>query len=192
MLLLTMPDQSTVELAVECSRRLNPELVLVARCTRANHLRRLQELGVTTVQPEFEGGLEMVRQGLVRCGRAGEEVGPIIESRGGICMAASLRPRSTGPIGAKSTFPITSGAWRIIPFSLPIGSGCLPRRWNLGGSHAGCFRSMAVRRAAELDPTAPARRQAGRPTGSGCISGPKSMVKNTCGGKRFRTAHRSS
>ncbi|MBM3764909.1 MAG: portal protein [Acidobacteria bacterium] len=80
MLLLTMPDQSTVELAVECSRRLNPELVLVARCTRANHLRRLQELGVTAVQPEFEGGLEMVRLGLVRCGRAGEEVGPIIDN----------------------------------------------------------------------------------------------------------------
>lgn len=78
MLLLTMPDQNTVELAAERSRAINPELVLVARCTKAGHLKRLRELGVTAVQPEFEGGLEMVRQGLVRCGRGEDEVGPII------------------------------------------------------------------------------------------------------------------
>ena len=78
MLLLTMPDQNTVDLAIDRSRRLNPDIVLVARSTEVRYLQQLRELGVSTVQPEFEGGLEMVRVGLLRCGRNEEEVSHII------------------------------------------------------------------------------------------------------------------
>ena len=65
--LLTVPDQSTVQLAVERARRLNPNLLLVARAARADHVPKLTQLGVNAVvQPEFEGGVEMVRQALTK------------------------------------------------------------------------------------------------------------------------------
>ena len=47
-------------LSIERARRLNPRLVVMARTELAGH-------GVdTAVQPEFEGGVEMVRQALLR------------------------------------------------------------------------------------------------------------------------------
>ena len=79
MLLLTMPDQHTVDLAADRSRRLNPDLALVVRCNRVDDLQKLQDRGIVAVQPEFEGGLEMVRQVLTRCGRANEEIGRIVD-----------------------------------------------------------------------------------------------------------------
>jgi CPA2 family monovalent cation:H+ antiporter-2 len=80
MLLLTMPDQNTVNLAVERARRLSPELILVARSTNIRYLHHLRTLGVSVaVQPEFEGGLEMVRQGLLRYGRDEADTARIVD-----------------------------------------------------------------------------------------------------------------
>lgn len=78
MLLLTMPDHNTVDLAIDRSRSLNPGLILVARSTNARFLKHLRDTGVLAVQPEFEGGLEMIRQGLLRCGREDEVVNRIM------------------------------------------------------------------------------------------------------------------
>ncbi|MBI3282202.1 MAG: cation:proton antiporter [Acidobacteria bacterium] len=67
-LVLTVPNRSTVELSVERARRANPLLVVIARAVREQHVAGLRKLGVdAAVQPEFEGGIEMVRQVLVRC-----------------------------------------------------------------------------------------------------------------------------
>jgi CPA2 family monovalent cation:H+ antiporter-2 len=80
MLLLTMPDQNTVNLAMDRGRRMNPNLLMVARSTNIRNLRRLRELGVSVaVQPEFEGGLEMVRQGLLRYGRPEADTARIVD-----------------------------------------------------------------------------------------------------------------
>lgn len=79
MLLLTMPDAPTVELAVERGRQQNPALLVVARSTNANLVRDLRAKGVAAVQPEFEGGLEMVRQGLLLQGHGEESIGPIVQ-----------------------------------------------------------------------------------------------------------------
>lgn len=80
MLLLSMPDQNTVDLALERGRRMNPNLVLIARSTRTSHLARLRSLGVSVaVQPEFESGLEMVRQGLVLGGHEERKAREIVE-----------------------------------------------------------------------------------------------------------------
>jgi len=66
MLLLTTPDQSSVHLAITRARRLNPALILIARAVRGRHIGELRKLGVfAAVQPEFEGGVEMVRQALI-------------------------------------------------------------------------------------------------------------------------------
>lgn len=66
-LLLTVPDQSTVHLTVDRARRLNPTVVVIARAVLEHHVAELEKLGVdAAVQPEFECGVEMVRQALVR------------------------------------------------------------------------------------------------------------------------------
>lgn len=66
MLVLAVPAQSTVRLSAERARRLNPRLFVIARAAREHHISGLRELGVdAAVQPEFEGGVEMVRQALV-------------------------------------------------------------------------------------------------------------------------------
>ncbi len=66
-LVLTVPDLSTVHLSVDRARSLNPKLVVIARAARSHHVAELGKLGVdAVVQAEFEGGVEMVRQALVR------------------------------------------------------------------------------------------------------------------------------
>jgi monovalent cation:H+ antiporter-2, CPA2 family len=66
-LLLTVPDPATVRLCVDRARRLNPKVVVIARAARSHQVAELGKLGVdAVVQAEFEGGVEMVRQALVR------------------------------------------------------------------------------------------------------------------------------
>lgn len=66
-LLLTMPDPSTVQIGVARARQVNPTIVVIARATRERHVSELRKAGVeSAVQPEFEGGVEMVRQALIR------------------------------------------------------------------------------------------------------------------------------
>ena len=66
-LLLAIPDLSTIRLCVERARRMNSEIVVIARAAREHHVAELRKLGIdAVVQSEFEGGVEMVRQALVR------------------------------------------------------------------------------------------------------------------------------
>ena len=67
LLLITIPDVPSIRMTVETARQLRPELPVVARAVHPGHLAELEELGVNAVvQPEFEAGLEMVRQALAR------------------------------------------------------------------------------------------------------------------------------
>jgi CPA2 family monovalent cation:H+ antiporter-2 len=64
-LLMTLPDQHTVRLAVRRARQINPRITVIARALRAEDVDGLRKIGVDTViQVEFEGGIEMVRQAL--------------------------------------------------------------------------------------------------------------------------------
>ncbi|HSH78159.1 MAG TPA: cation:proton antiporter [Herpetosiphonaceae bacterium] len=66
LLLVTVPAAIDVELIVQRARRLNPDLHIVARAARLAQLDVLRSYGVhELVQPEFEAGLEMVRQALI-------------------------------------------------------------------------------------------------------------------------------
>jgi CPA2 family monovalent cation:H+ antiporter-2 len=57
-----------VEQVVRQVRRLNATVPLVARAANVAQIEELQPLGVDEiVQPEFEAGIEMVRQALLRC-----------------------------------------------------------------------------------------------------------------------------
>jgi len=73
LLLLTMPDPNTRHLSVERARQMNPGITLIARAVREHQVAEFTRLGVNAViQPEFEGGIEMVRQALesYKCGDA--------------------------------------------------------------------------------------------------------------------------
>ena len=66
LMLVTVPAAIDVELIVRQVRQLNPELHIVARAARLRQVEALRGLGVyELVQPEFEAGLEMVRQTLI-------------------------------------------------------------------------------------------------------------------------------
>jgi CPA2 family monovalent cation:H+ antiporter-2 len=66
MIILTLPDQSTIELATRRARAMNPSIIVIARAVVERNVAELRKMGVDrVVQPEFEGGIEMVRQALV-------------------------------------------------------------------------------------------------------------------------------
>ncbi len=63
LLLVALPDAVGTRLTVEQARHVNPSLHVVARALYEGHLSELNELGVyEAVQPQFEAGLELVRQ----------------------------------------------------------------------------------------------------------------------------------
>jgi len=69
MLILTVPDADVVRLATERARRLAPEVPVIARAARVHLLDELRRLGAASaVLPEFEGGMEMARQAMIRSG----------------------------------------------------------------------------------------------------------------------------
>ena len=68
MIILTVPDQSTIGLSAQRARAMNPSIIVIARAMRERNVTELRKLGIDrVVQPEFEGGIEMVRQALVAC-----------------------------------------------------------------------------------------------------------------------------
>ncbi|HVW07637.1 MAG TPA: cation:proton antiporter [Bryobacteraceae bacterium] len=80
MLLMSLPDQNTIRLAVSRARHLNPGITVVARAMRAPDLTPLRDIGVDTViQVEFEGGIEMVRQALIQFHRDDTVVSQLID-----------------------------------------------------------------------------------------------------------------
>ncbi|HEY4089726.1 MAG TPA: cation:proton antiporter [Bryobacteraceae bacterium] len=79
-LLMSLPDQNTVRLAVQRARQLNPRITVIARALRAPDVDALRKIGVDTViQIEFEGGIEMVRQALIEYRRDDPAVSQLIE-----------------------------------------------------------------------------------------------------------------
>jgi CPA2 family monovalent cation:H+ antiporter-2 len=66
MIILTVPDHSTIRLAATRARAINPKVIVIARAVLERHVPELRGAGVDRViQPEFEGGIEIVRQALV-------------------------------------------------------------------------------------------------------------------------------
>lgn len=66
LVLITIPDEIGTNMIVSHIRKLNPGVNIVARAVHVEQLNALRNQGVyEVVQPEFEAGLEMVRQVLV-------------------------------------------------------------------------------------------------------------------------------
>jgi CPA2 family monovalent cation:H+ antiporter-2 len=92
LLLVAVSTALDVELVVRQARTLNPTLHIVARATGLGQLAVLHGLGIhEVIQPEFEAGLEMVRQALLHA-----EVSPIeIEHLSDEVRAEQYRPIET-------------------------------------------------------------------------------------------------
>lgn len=68
-LVITVPDATATAMVVTRARDIAPELSIVARSTSTEGVRILADLGANfVVQPELEGGLEMVHHTLLRLG----------------------------------------------------------------------------------------------------------------------------
>lgn len=65
MLVVAVPEWQAIHLGIERAKRLNPRLYVIARATGLAHVDDLRRLHADViVQPEFEGGIEMVRRAL--------------------------------------------------------------------------------------------------------------------------------
>ncbi len=75
MLVMAIPEWQAIRLGIQHAKRLNPRLFVVARATGVAHVDDLRALRVDViVQPEFEGGIEMVRQALGQFERNADEI----------------------------------------------------------------------------------------------------------------------
>lgn len=74
-LVVTLPDEASTEMVVAAARQLAPTLHIIARASTQSGVKHLAELGAQDViQPELEGGLEIVRYTLIRLGFPSNEV----------------------------------------------------------------------------------------------------------------------
>ncbi|MES4792917.1 MAG: hypothetical protein C4321_07965 [Chloroflexota bacterium] len=66
---ITVPDESTAFVATATARSLNPAVPILVRARTGGEIPLLRELGANeVVVPEYEGGLEIMRQALVVLG----------------------------------------------------------------------------------------------------------------------------
>ena len=80
LVVVALPDQATIRLAVERLQRLAPDAEVVTRVRGSSMIRELRRLGVHRfVEPETEAGVELTRQALQRLGVSSHELGYIIQ-----------------------------------------------------------------------------------------------------------------
>ncbi len=74
LLVVSVPDETSALLAVTNARRLNPALAIIVRARSAAEIPEFLHLGANEiVVPEYEGGLEIMRQSLIVMGYDAQE-----------------------------------------------------------------------------------------------------------------------
>lgn len=80
-LVVTLPEEAATEIVVGAARVLAPHLPIIARAGTQSGVQRLYELGAKEViQPELEGGLEVMRLTLLTLGFPQEQVQPYTDA----------------------------------------------------------------------------------------------------------------
>ena len=94
MLVMAVPEWQAIRLGIDRAKALNPRLFVIARATTVRHVEDLRGLHAdVVVQPEFEGGVEMVRQALRQCERSGVEIDHLTRSFARRCISRSISDR---------------------------------------------------------------------------------------------------
>ncbi|MCW5875374.1 MAG: cation:proton antiporter [Anaerolineales bacterium] len=74
-MVVTLPEEAATEIIVATAHRANPALPIIARAATAENIEQLARLGAKhVIQPELEGGLEMVSHTLLELGLPRREV----------------------------------------------------------------------------------------------------------------------
>jgi len=80
-LVVTVPNETTVELVVAGAHELAPHLAIIARAGTASGVRRLISLGAQhVIHPELEGGLEIVRHTLLTLDYPMAQIQPYVDA----------------------------------------------------------------------------------------------------------------
>jgi CPA2 family monovalent cation:H+ antiporter-2 len=104
MLVMAVPEWHAIRLGIERAKRLNPRLFVVARATAAGQVEDLRALRAdVVVQPEFEGGIEMVRRALGHYERTNTEIDRLTTA----LRTALYEPLDTSPQTDVSSHPRT-------------------------------------------------------------------------------------
>lgn len=122
-LVVTVPDETAAELIVTAARQIAPNLPIVARAATLTGVRRLVEHGAQDViQPEMEGGLEIVRHMLLRLqypmGQVQQYIDAVRRDAYDTTFNSSEEQRLLEQL--LSTVRGTDIAWRTIPANSPL------------------------------------------------------------------------
>ncbi len=80
-LVVTAPNETTVELIVTAAHAIAPQLPIIARAATADRLPHLYHLGARhVINPELEGGLEILRHTLLALGHATSRIQPYMDA----------------------------------------------------------------------------------------------------------------
>ncbi len=78
--LLTLPDMPSAREAIQKVRALNPDLHIITRVNNTEHFAAFHQLGIyEIIQPEFEAGLEIIRQAMLHLDVPSSEVRGFID-----------------------------------------------------------------------------------------------------------------
>lgn len=156
-LVVTLPNQTATEMVVIAARRRAPDMPIVARAGSLDGVARLTKLGARqVVNPELEGGLEIVGQTLLELRYPISHVQPYIDAvRREACQGrVELRPDGPG-VGLDQLLTAVEDvniAWRIVPEGSPLAHttlGSTDLRHHTGAS------VVAMLRRSELVPNPP-------------------------------------
>ena len=80
-LVVTAPNETTTELIVAAAHAIAPTLPIIARAATADRLTHLYHLGAHhAINPEMEGGLEMLRYTLLSLGHGSNRIQPYLDA----------------------------------------------------------------------------------------------------------------
>ncbi len=153
LLLVTIPDVVGVELVINRARSVNEDLRIVARAMHEEQLKHLGGMGITeVVQPEFEAGLEMVRQVLIQFQVMPAEIRRFADAvRKEMYAPLASAGQGSGCLQMLSDFHWARDAlemdWIDVPASSSVAGqsiGTLGIRRLTGGSVVGILRDNAV------------------------------------------------
>ena len=131
-LVVTLPSQTAAELVVTAAHDLAPELPIIARAGTLNGVRRLHQLGARhVINPELEGGLEIVRHALFELEYPMSRLQPYVDAIRREAYQGRLDGDKDTPESARALDQLLTAvrgvdiAWHTVPDNSPLAGSTL-------------------------------------------------------------------
>ncbi len=131
-LVVTLPSQTAAELVVTAAHDLAPDLAIIARAGTLNGVRRLHELGARhVINPELEGGLEIVRHALFELEYPMSQLQPYVDAIRREAYQGRLDGDKSTPESALALDQLLTAvrgvdiAWHTVPGNSPLAGSTL-------------------------------------------------------------------